>query len=66
MLGADNGATWLRELAADLQIPGLATYGITEDDFPAIIDKAKCASSMKANPVDLTDYELAEILRAAL
>ncbi len=66
MLGTDDSATWLRELAADLQIPGLATYGITDDDFPAIIEKAKCASSMKANPVDLSDDELADILQAAL
>ena len=66
MLGTDDGATWLRELAADLQILGLAVYGITEDDFPAIIEKAKCASSMKANPVDLSDDELEEILQAAL
>ncbi len=66
LLDTDDGATWLRELAIDLQIPGLSTYGITEKDFPAIIDKAKHASSMKTNPVDLTDNELAEILRTAL
>jgi alcohol dehydrogenase class IV len=66
MLGTNDGATWLRELASDLQIPGLATYGITEDDFPAIVDKAEHASSMKANPIDLTDNELTEILQAAL
>ncbi|MDP7012307.1 MAG: iron-containing alcohol dehydrogenase [Verrucomicrobiota bacterium] len=66
LLGADDGATWLRELASDLQIPGLSTYGITEKDFPAIIDKARHASSMKANPVNLTDDELTEILRTAL
>ena len=66
MLGTEDGPGWLRALAADLAIPGLATYGIGEDDFPAIIAKAKAASSMKANPVDLTDEELAGILCAAL
>jgi alcohol dehydrogenase class IV len=66
MLGTDDGGAWLRELASDLQIPGLATYGITEDNFSSIIDKAKLASSMKANPTDLTEDELVEILRAAL
>ena len=66
MLGTDDGGTWLRNLASDLQIPGLATYGITEDNFQSIIDKAKRASSMKANPVDLADEELSDILRAAL
>ena len=66
MLGTDDGATWLRELASDLKIPSLATYGIIEDDFQNIIIKAKSASSMKANPVELTDVELTEILQATL
>lgn len=66
MLGTDDGPGWLRDLATDLQIPGLATYGIAEADFPDILPKAKTASSMKANPVDLSDEELAGVLRAAL
>ena len=70
MLGAGNttesGANWLRTLANNLNIPGLATYGIAENDFPDLIAKARKASSMKANPADLNDDELAGILRAAL
>ena len=66
MLGIQDGPGWLRTLATDLAIPGLTNYGISEDDFPSIIAKAKTASSMKANPVDLSDEELAGILRAAL
>lgn len=63
---AESGADMLKILAQELNIPGLATYGITEDDFPNLIAKARKASSMKANPVDLSDAELAGILRAAL
>ena len=66
MLGTDDGARWLRQLASNLNIPGLATYGVTEEDFPEIIAKARNASSMKANPADLSEAELADILRNAL
>ncbi|MCX7887229.1 MAG: iron-containing alcohol dehydrogenase [Verrucomicrobiae bacterium] len=53
-------------LVRDLQIPGLASYGIREADFPAIIEKAQAASSMKANPVILSPDDLREVLSAAL
>ena len=66
MLGTDDGAQWLRQLAADLNIPGLATYGVSEKAFPEIIAKARNASSMKANPVEISDSELTDILRNAL
>jgi alcohol dehydrogenase class IV len=70
MLGAgktvEAGTQWLRNLAANLNIPGLAIYGIAEKDFPALISKARNASSMKANPVDLSDEELTKILAAAM
>ena len=56
----------LAQLAADLQIPRLVEHGIEEADFPDIITKARNASSMKANPVDLDDAELTAILQAAL
>ena len=67
MLGAgptgESGAIWLGNLRRNLNIPCISTYGITEEDFPEIILKANEASSMKANPVELSDVELAEILR---
>lgn len=44
-------------------IPGLSNFGITEDHFPDLIARAKKASSMKGNPVDLTDEELTGILQ---
>lgn len=61
-----DGVAWLRQLAQDLGIPPLRSYGLTERDVPAICRKAAAASSMKANPVVLTDDELAAILKNAL
>ena len=52
-------------LVRELQIPGLRAYGVPREDFPVIIEKAKAASSMKGNPVGLTDVELMEILDRA-
>lgn len=57
---------WLQELSYDLGIPSLAEYGITRADFPAIVEKSRQASSMKGNPIVLTDGELTEILEKAL
>lgn len=61
-----DGERWVREVCERLAVPGLATYGITEGDFPAVIEKAARSSSMKGNPIVLTDVELRGILRQAL
>ncbi len=54
------------ELVRVLQVPPLNAYGIRREHFPEIIAKAAQASSMKANPVVLSDDELLEILEQAL
>lgn len=61
-----QGVAWVEALCADLAVPGLAEYGVTRDDFPAIIEKSRRSSSMKGNPIQLTEEELAEILERAL
>ena len=63
---AQEGINWVKNLVEKLNIPGLSTYGITENDFPSIIEKALEASSMKANSVSLSNDELSGILRASL
>ncbi|WP_437637297.1 iron-containing alcohol dehydrogenase [Sorangium sp. So ce854] len=63
---AEEGIAWVRELCRDLAIPGLRRYGATEADVPALVAKARAASSMKANPLPLTDDELTEIASASL
>ncbi|HET6147192.1 MAG TPA: iron-containing alcohol dehydrogenase [Polyangia bacterium] len=64
--GAGEGIAWLDALVTALRIPGLARYGMTAGDIPALIEKARVASSMKANPLPLTDDELTEIAVRAL
>ena len=63
---AEEGVEWVQNLCADLNIPPLSRYGITEAAFPSIVAQAGKASSMKGNPVMLPEDELTEILRRAL
>ncbi|MDE3196616.1 MAG: iron-containing alcohol dehydrogenase, partial [Acidobacteriota bacterium] len=59
---AEDGAVWIEGLVRDLGIPGLRSYGIGESDVPALVGKAARASSMKANPIVLTNDELGGVL----
>jgi alcohol dehydrogenase class IV len=61
----DDTIAWLRALVAGLEIPPLSHYGFTRADAPALVEKARAASSMKANPIVLTDEELTAIVDAA-
>ena len=63
---ADEGVAWVRELCADLKIPSLRTYGLTQADVPTRCVKAAQASSRKGNPLPLAPEELEEILSRAL
>ena len=63
---ASDGINWVQKTCAMLKLPPLSDYGITEADFQSLIEKAQKASSMKGNPVQLTEAELAEILQQAL
>jgi alcohol dehydrogenase class IV len=63
---AEDGAEWLRTLVDELQVPPLSAYGLTTQLMPGVVEQAKRASSMKGNPVVLTDDELAEALLGAL
>jgi len=63
---ADDGAAWVRQLVQELRIPGLAAYGIGMDRAADIAAKAARASSMKANPIDLTPAELAWVIERAI
>ncbi len=63
---ADAGVEWVQKLVADLPVPKLGVFGLREEHVAELVGKAKSASSMKANPVQLTDNELAQTLRLAL
>lgn len=55
-------AAFVRQFA----LPPLSSYGISESDVPALVAQAKQASSMKGNPVALSDRDLAHVLEQAL
>ncbi len=61
----EDGATALRALAASLRIPSLAALGVAAADWEELIPLAQRASSMKANPVTLTEAELRACLERA-
>ncbi len=61
-----DGIKWVQNLCFKLKVPPLAEFGLKETDFPTVIEKSKKASSMKGNPIALTDTELSEILKNAL
>lgn len=63
--GAQDAVAWLAELLSKLAIAPLRTYGIQQDDFAEIVAQSANSSSMKGNPIVLTDDELTEILEKA-
>ena len=63
---AEDGIDWVRELCAELNIPSLRAWGVTQADLPGVVEKAALASSMKANPLPLTNEELLNVITAAL
>jgi alcohol dehydrogenase class IV len=56
----------VRELASDLAIPGLTSYGMTSNDIPALAEAAAQSSSTRNNPAELSVAELEACIRAAL
>jgi alcohol dehydrogenase class IV len=54
------------ELVRDLKIPGLKEFGVKQQDVPEIVTLSKRASSMKYNPVNLSDSVLEDILRSSI
>jgi alcohol dehydrogenase class IV len=57
---------WIQDLYSEFKLPELTEYGLKKENIPEIIEKAKKASSMKGNPVELTEQELEQILYQAM
>ncbi|MBW8364880.1 MAG: iron-containing alcohol dehydrogenase [Rhizobium sp.] len=57
----DTLDAWTRKL----QLPSLAQFGVTPADIPRIVANSR-GSSMKTNPIALTDAEIAGILAARI
>jgi alcohol dehydrogenase class IV len=55
----------LRDWVARLGVPGLSSFGMGHEHIPAVVADSP-GSSMKTNPVALSDVELTGILEVAL
>ncbi|WP_094707274.1 iron-containing alcohol dehydrogenase [Hahella sp. CCB-MM4] len=63
---AEDGNTWIREICEHMQIPPLSCYGMSAEHVDEAIAKSKNSSSMKGNPIELTEAEMKDILNRAL
>jgi len=62
----EDAIAWLRRLTAALSIPGLASYGLDQNEIAPVVMAAQKASSMRGNPIDLSDEEVGEIVTHSL
>ncbi len=64
-----QGARWLverlRELTRELGIPGLSGFGVDESRIPELVADSR-GNSMRTNPVNLDDDEIADLVRRCL
>jgi alcohol dehydrogenase class IV len=60
---AEDGVRWVSELVSALRIPPLSEFGVRAEALPELAAKA---SSMRANPIPLTQREIVRIVESAL
>lgn len=60
------GVAALEALTEQLGIPRLSVFGVTEGDVAVLVEQARATSSIRNNPVALTEEELAGCLRRAM
>ena len=63
---AEDGVHWITEFCKHAKIPKLSYYGFTEMEFNKIIEKSVKSSSMKGNPITLSEVEIRNILQKSL
>ena len=56
----------LKDLGRDLNIPPLSKFGLGRDQITNLVSRSLKASSMKTNPVSLTESELRDIIEKSL
>jgi alcohol dehydrogenase class IV len=61
----EDGAAWLRETVAALDVPPLGAVGLHPAQHEEVAEKSARSSSMRGNPVPLGAQELVAVLRAA-
>ena len=62
---AEDAIACLFDLRNKMAIRTLSTYGLKPEDLPLLIGQAQQSSSMKGNPIELTNQELMDILERA-
>jgi alcohol dehydrogenase class IV len=60
-----EGVQWFHLLCEELQVQPLSEMGLSESDYDPLVAQAQKASSMKGNPIVLTDDEVLWILQSA-
>jgi alcohol dehydrogenase class IV len=63
--GIEDGVAWVRQTLAALAIPGLGAFGLAPDQAGDIAAHALRSSSMRGNPVALSQGDLRAILARA-
>jgi alcohol dehydrogenase class IV len=63
---AIDGIEFVQNLCKALKVPPLSEFGLKEQDFPKVVQKCHKSSSMKGNPITLTENELLEILKKSI
>ncbi|AFE08885.1 alcohol dehydrogenase [Corallococcus coralloides DSM 2259] len=63
---AEDGITWVKDLVHAVRIRGLRDMGLTDTAIPELVTKARAASSMKGNPLPLTDAELTALVERSM
>jgi alcohol dehydrogenase class IV len=63
---AETAIQWVRNFCLHTNIHPLSSYGLTKALFPKIIEHALKSSSMKGNPITLTEADLLNILQRSL
>ena len=62
----DAGVAFVRDLAAELGIAKLSQFGVGAGDVERIVALARKSSSMRYNPVELSEETLCQVLAAAI
>jgi alcohol dehydrogenase class IV len=60
-----EGVRWIHDLCEDLHVLPLAQFGLRETDYDTVVAQAQKASSMKGNPIALSDEEVLWVLKSA-
>jgi alcohol dehydrogenase class IV len=61
-LAAEDGIAWLKALCERFAFPPLSAYGFSDPHAADLIAKSLKSSSMRGNPIDLTEAELESVL----